>query len=250
MHDLGVAGTDPDTADLFRDKARMKDELRKHGLPCARHKLIRSWADAEAFVAQVGLPMVLKPPAGMGCKSTWQIPTVDELRAALRALHASAERPALAEEFLRGREFSFETITIGGEVRFQSCTRYFPTPLEVMETPLIQWIVVLPRDIDGPDYADARVLGVRAVKALGLETGMTHMEWFRRDDGSLAIGGDRRASSGREHRAREQLRRTTRTCTARGRARSSTTRSTARTSASTRSGSRSCAASGAAAWRA
>ena len=28
----------------------------------------------------------------------------------------------------------------------------------------------------------------RAVKALGLETGFTHMEWFRRDDGSLAIG--------------------------------------------------------------
>jgi hypothetical protein len=37
-------------------------------------------------------------------------------------------------------------------------------------------------------YADARALGVRAVKALGLETGFTHMEWFRRDDGSLAIG--------------------------------------------------------------
>ncbi len=201
---LGVAGTNPDTADLFRDKARMKDELRKHGLPCARHKLIRSWADAEAFVAQVGLPMVLKPPAGMGCKSTWRIHTVDELRAALRALHASAERPALAEEFLRGREFSFETITIGGEVRFQSCTRYFPTPLEVMETPWIQWIVVLlPRDIDGPDYADARVLGVRAVKALGLETGMTHMEWFRRDDGSLAI-----ARSPRVLRARTSCSRT------------------------------------------
>ena len=39
-----------------------------------------------------------------------------------------------------------------------------------------------------PDYADARALGVRAVKALGLDTGFTHMEWFRRDDGSLAIG--------------------------------------------------------------
>lgn len=185
---LGVPGTDPATADLFRDKARMKEELRRHGLPCARHRLIRTWADAEAFVAEVGLPLVLKPPAGMGCKSTWRIQSTDELRAALRALHASPERPALAEEFLRGREHSFETITVGGQVRFQSCTRYYPTPLEVMETPWIQWVVVLPRDIDGPDYADARALGVKAVSALGLETGMTHMEWFRRDDGSLAIG--------------------------------------------------------------
>jgi biotin carboxylase len=185
---LDVPGTTPETADLFRDKARMKDELRKHGLPCARHKLIRSWADAEAFVADVGLPLVLKPPAGMGCKSTWRISSKEQLRAALQALHASPDRPALAEEFLRGREHSFETITIDGKVRFQSATRYFPSPLEVMETPWVQWVVVLPRTIDGADYSDARELGVRAIAALGLETGMTHMEWFRRDDGTLAIG--------------------------------------------------------------
>lgn len=185
---MGIEGTDPKTADLFRDKARMKDELRRHGLPCARHALIRTWSEAEAFVRQVGFPLVLKPTAGMGCKSTWRINSLDELRGALTALHASPEHPALAEEFLRGREFSFETITINGQVRFQSATRYFPTPLEVMETPWIQWVVVLPRHIDGPDYADARALGVKAVQALGLETGMTHMEWFRRDDGSIAIG--------------------------------------------------------------
>ncbi|MBK9032301.1 MAG: ATP-grasp domain-containing protein [Myxococcales bacterium] len=185
---LGVAGPTPATADLFRDKARMKDELRRHDLPCARHALIRTWADAEAFVAQVGLPLVLKPQAGMGCKSTWRISSADELRAALKALHAGPDHPALAEEFLRGREYSFETITIGGQVVFQSCSRYYPTPLEVMETPWIQWAVVLPRDIDGPEFADARALGVQTVAALGLDTGMTHMEWFRRDDGTLAIG--------------------------------------------------------------
>ncbi len=185
---LGVPGTDPATADLFRDKARMKDELRRHGLPCARHRLIRSWADAEAFVAEVGFPVVLKPPAGMGCTATWRVRGADELRAALSAIHASPERPALAEELLRGQEHSFETITVGGQVCFESIARYYPTPLEVVENPWIQWVVVFPRVIDGPDFADARQLGVRAVKTLGLETGFTHMEWFRRDDGRLAIG--------------------------------------------------------------
>ena len=185
---MGIPGTRPETADLFRNKARMKDELRRHGLPCAKHALIRSWSDAEKFVGEVGFPLVLKPPAGMGAKSTWRIETTDELRAALVALHAGPENPALAEEFLRAREHSFETITIGGNVRFTSLSRYYPTPLEVMETPWIQWVIVLPRVIDGPDFADAHALGVRAVKALGLETGFTHMEWFRRDDGSLAIG--------------------------------------------------------------
>jgi biotin carboxylase len=185
---LGVSGTSPDTADLFRDKARMKDELRRHGLPCARHRLLRSWSDAEAFIAEIGLPLVLKPPAGMGCKATWRVRTADELRGALAAIHASPEHPALAEELLIGKELSFETITIGGEVRFHSLSRYYPTPLEVMETPWIQWVCVLPRDISGAEWADATELGMRAVTALGLDTGFTHMEWFRRDDGSLAIG--------------------------------------------------------------
>ncbi len=185
---LGVAGTNPDTADLFRNKARMKDELRRHGLPCARHKLLRTWDDAVGFVDEVGLPIVLKPPAGMACKATWRIKSKDELRAAMIAIHASPSEPALAEEFLRGSEYSFETITVGGEVRFTSISRYEPTPLEVMETPWIQWVCVLPRDVSGPELADAHELGRRAVSALGLETGFTHMEWFRRDDGSLAIG--------------------------------------------------------------
>lgn len=185
---LHIPGTTPEVADLFRDKARMKTELRRHGLPCARHKLLRGWKDAEDFVAEVGFPIVLKPPAGMGCKATWRVRSIEELRGALGALHPSPENPALAEEFLKGREYSFETITLDGAVRFTSFSRYFPTPLEVTETPWIQWSVVLPREVTGPEFDDARALGERAVKALGLETGFTHMEWFRRDDGSLAIG--------------------------------------------------------------
>jgi len=185
---LGVPGTDAATADLFRDKARMKDELRKHGLPCARHRLLRTFADAEGFVAEAGFPIVVKPPAGMGCKATWRLSSMDELKGAFGAIGASPERPALAEEFLKAREHSFDTITINGEVRFQSVSRYYPTPLQVMETPWIQWVVVWPKVMDGPDYTDARALGVKVVKALGLQTGFTHMEWFRRDDGTLAIG--------------------------------------------------------------
>lgn len=185
---LGVGGTSPEVADRFRDKGRMKDELRRHGLPCARHAVITSPADAAKFVAEVGFPIVIKPPAGQGCKATWRITDAEQLRQALQAIQASPTRPAIAEEFLQGREFSFETITIGGEVRFASLSRYYPTPLEVIENPWIQWVVVLPRDISGPEYTDAHALGCRAVKALGLETGFTHMEWFRRADGSLAIG--------------------------------------------------------------
>jgi biotin carboxylase len=183
---FGLPGTDPKTADLFRDKARMKDALRAAGLPCARHQLITSLADAVRFVQQVHFPIVLKPPAGAGCKATWRIKNLEELKAALEIVHPRPDNPTLAEEFLKGREYCFDTITVKGKVLFENVSRYYPGPLEVTETPWIQWSVVQPRSM--ADLEDARALGRKAIKVLGLATGFTHMEWFRRDDGSIAIG--------------------------------------------------------------
>ena len=185
---LGVPGTRPETAQLFREKAQMKDELRRHGLPCARHRLVTSLEGGLAFAREVGLPLVLKPPAGMACKATWRIRTPDELRPALAAMHAGPESPVLAEEFLVGEEYSYDAITIGGRVCLESVSRYYPGPLEVLETPWIQWVCVLPREIDDAELLRARALGRQTIAALGLHTGFTHMEWFRRSDGSLAIG--------------------------------------------------------------
>lgn len=185
---LGVAGPDPEVAERFRQKALMKDTLRAHGLPCARHRLIGAPADAAAFVRDVGFPIVLKPPAGMGCRSTWRIDDLASLARVLAQLQPSPDRPVLAEEFLRGREGSCELVVIGGQVAAHSISHYEPGPLEAMQQPWIQWVCLLPRDISGPIHQEIAALGVRAVTALGLEDGVAHLEWYRREDGSLAIG--------------------------------------------------------------
>lgn len=184
----GLPGTDPRTADLFRDKSRMKDALRSAGLPCAKHALVSKPEDALNFVKKVGFPLVLKPPAGAGCKATWRINSMEQLQSALSAIRPSATDPTLAEEFLKGREYCFDTVTVDGKIRFENISRYIPGPLEVTENPWIQWTVIQPR-VMGPELDDAREMGRKAIKALGLRSGsFTHMEWFRRDDGSLAIG--------------------------------------------------------------
>jgi hypothetical protein len=58
----------------------------------------------------------------------------------------------------------------------------------VLENEWIQWCCLLPRDVTGPAYDGAQAMGRRAVEVLGLDDGMTHMEWFQRSDESLAIG--------------------------------------------------------------
>ena len=44
-----------------------------------------------------------------------------------------------------------------------------------------------PREVDDARYDDIREAGSRALQVLGMETGLSHMEWFRRRDGSIAI---------------------------------------------------------------
>ena len=184
---LGIAGMDPVTANNFRDKAQMKTVLRAAGVPCARHKLAVGAADALEFAERVGFPLVVKPPAGAGAKSTFRLDDAADLRAWLDTVPPTPDRPAQMEEFLTGDEGSYDSVMVDGQVVWDSVSNYLPTPLEVLRNPWMQWVVLLPRDIGGPEYAGIRQVAPQALKALGLTTGLTHMEWFRRPDGSVAV---------------------------------------------------------------
>ena len=184
---LRIPGMDVAEAENFRDKSRMKDRLREHGVPCAAHRLCASSAEALAFADEVGFPIVVKPQAGAGAKNTLRVHDREQLQGILRSWPLAAGQEALLEQFLTGREHSFDTVSLGGRHLLHSITRYFPTPLEVLENPWIQWCVVLPRRIDTPEYEDIVRVGKEALDVLGMHTGITHMEWFRLPDGGLAI---------------------------------------------------------------
>ena len=184
---LGLPGLSVEAAINFRDKARMKTLLRANGVPCARHRLARSVDDAAAFAEDSGFPLVVKPPAGAGAQQTYRVENFDQLRRALAVQPPSPANPVLLEEFVRGQEHSFETISIDGKAVWHSLTHYYPTPLHVLENPWIQWCLVLPREVDSSGYDDIRAAARKSLDVLGMTTGLTHMEWFRRADGSIAI---------------------------------------------------------------
>ena len=184
---FGLAGMDVATAHNFRDKAQMKAVLRAAGVPCARHRLVDSGPAARAFAAEVGYPLVVKPPAGAGAKSTFRLDDADDLDTWLRSAPPSAEHVALVEEFLTGEEGSYDSVMVDGEVVWHSISDYRPTPLDVLRNPWVQWTVRMPRHIDGPEYDGIRELAPSALRTLGLRNGLTHLEWFRRPDGSVAF---------------------------------------------------------------
>ena len=178
---FGVGGMGEDIARNFRDKARMKDVLRSAGIPCARHRRLSSAAEGWVFAREVGFPMIVKPLDSAAAKGTFRVTDAQGLQAALHALQPTAEHPCVAEEFVTGLERSFETVSIRGRAIWDSSTRYSPAPLHVLENPWIQWTVLLPREVETSDTQAVRPYARAALEALGMYTGISHLEWFRRD---------------------------------------------------------------------
>jgi biotin carboxylase len=184
---LGLDGMDVQTAFNVRDKSRMKSVLTDAGVPCARHQLVTNPGEALAFAEAVGFPLVAKPPAGAGAQATYRLDDLTALHGWLEGVPPRAEEPGLLEEFLVGDEHTFDSVTIGGETVFSSISDYLPTPLDVLRQPWVQWTVVLPREQDDPRYERIWEVGPAALRALGVRDALTHMEWFHRPDGSIAV---------------------------------------------------------------
>ncbi|MCB9703456.1 MAG: ATP-grasp domain-containing protein [Myxococcales bacterium] len=184
---LGLPGIGEGAARNFRDKGRMKDVLQAAGLPCARHRAVTDVAGALAFVREVGLPVVVKPLEGAAAVATSRVREPAELERALALAPPSPARPVVIEEMIVGEERSFETLSLGGEAFWDSSTIYAPNPLTVLENPWIQWTVLLPRETRRPVVEGFRPIAHAALKALGMVTGISHMEWFRTASGRMVI---------------------------------------------------------------
>jgi hypothetical protein len=184
---LGIPGMGAEVAHNFRDKSRMKTIFARSGVPCARHGVANSAAEATDIAGRLGLPMVVKPPAGAGARGTFRIETDAQLSDWLRVDPPTPQSPALLEELVRGAEHSFDSVCIGGRLAWHSISQYLPTPLEVLENPWIQWAVLLPRSIDGPEFDGIREAAAHGLRALGMDTGFSHMEWFRLREDRLAL---------------------------------------------------------------
>jgi len=184
---FGIDGMRADAARNFRDKARMKDLFHAAGVPCARHGRVHSEDEAWRFAEENGYPLVYKPLEGAGARSTFRIDTAAQLRDALAVAPPNNAAPILLEEHIVGDERSFEGVSVDGRMVWHSLTHYRPTPLEVLRNGWIQWSILLPREIEDPRYDDIRAEAARALDVLGMRTGLCHLEWFRRADGTIAI---------------------------------------------------------------
>jgi formate-dependent phosphoribosylglycinamide formyltransferase (GAR transformylase) len=174
-----IPGTSVRTAWLCRDKPSMKEALREAGVPTAASAAVDSAAQARAFAAQVGYPLILKPRSGAGASGTVRVDDEAGLDHALGVFGGQGTDSIAIEEFIEGHEGFYDTVTVNGQVALDFVSHYFPNVLEAMRTRWISPQFVATNRIDtAPEYAELRDMGARVITALGIETSATHMEWF------------------------------------------------------------------------
>ena len=183
---LGVQGADAVTADLFRDKARMKERVRAAGLRVPHSFRVRTVAEVHAAAEKLGYPLIVKPIAGAGSADTYKVDDraeLDKVLVAMRHVHEAS-----VEEYIDGEEFTFDTVSIGGVPSFVNVAQYLPKPIVARSQEWVSPVIITVRDLEQPKLQPGIELGKNVLKALNMGDGFTHMEWFRKDDGGLAIG--------------------------------------------------------------
>jgi len=183
---FGLPGMSVAQTELFRDKETMKAALDRAGVRTPRHRRAKSepqcWAAAEA----VGYPLVVKPIAGAGSANTYRVENAEAFKAILPKLRGVSE--VSVEEFIEGREYTFDTISADGRVLYYNMAWYRPNVLIGRSEEWVSPQTLTLRDVDAPHLQPGYELGMRVLEALGFKTGFTHMEWFLKPDGEAVFG--------------------------------------------------------------
>jgi formate-dependent phosphoribosylglycinamide formyltransferase (GAR transformylase) len=163
---------------ICRDKTRMKEFMREHGIACAQSRSAESTEDVLEFINEVGYPIIMKPRDGAGAAVTWRIDREEDLPPALADTGVDRGVSIAVEEFVTGHEGFFDTLTVNGEIRHEFISHYYPNVLEAMRTRWISPVIIVTNRMDSEGYDEVKGMGHKIVTDLGLGTTPTHQEWF------------------------------------------------------------------------
>ena len=182
-----------ETAEALTDKVPQRQLLKQAGVDDVRSHLLRTPEDWPAAMAAVGLPAVLSRPRA-GSARTYAIADEAQARDALAAAFADAgsASPAprfVAEELLRGRPslpygdyVSVESLCAGQRISHLAITGKLPLLAPFRESGLF-W----PSQLPAPEQTQILGLVSRALRALGVDFGLTHTEVKLTSDGPRII---------------------------------------------------------------
>lgn len=165
---LGARKSAHTVARSCHDKLIMKRKLRDAGVPVTDF-LDLNRPEERDRTDELGTPLVVKDRVSSGSRGVevFEDPAVPitELRT----------RDRMAERFITGDEMSVESFVHKGEILWTSTTRYWRP----------KHVNVVPAGLDAETQRKVLDLNRRAIEALSVRWGMTHLELFLSDEGLL-----------------------------------------------------------------
>ncbi|MZE52738.1 ATP-grasp domain-containing protein, partial [Streptomyces sp. SID5770] len=189
---LGIPGMSYEKANLFSNKAAMKNALSTAGLPVTDFRVVSSIERIAQAAQDIGFPVVVKPAIGQGTADTFVIENILALNVLLESRDvaniSNAPCQIMVEKFVPMlAELHCDGIVWKGFPQFLSVSQYYTPALQSFHSnrtathlwgthtlaPSHHWV------------APASKLHNKAIQVLGLENGVTHMEILQTKDGPL-----------------------------------------------------------------
>jgi S-sulfo-L-cysteine synthase (3-phospho-L-serine-dependent) len=197
---LDLPGNPVEVTRICRNKSEARALLLAGGVPQPRFRHVDSVHEVAEAVAHTGLPCVVKPVDGSGSQYVGLCRTLDDAVDLVRRIAAvevnvrglPVAPGALIEQFVSGQEYSVEVVTVDG---VSTCVGV--TAKRVAGKP---WFVecghLHPAALSSADTAALTECAVAALKALGWETGPTHVEIKLTGKGPVVIEVNPRPAGG------------------------------------------------------
>src|ERR1700712_2750619 len=185
LHDAGVLerygveliGADIDAIQRGEDRLKFKDIVRSLGGDVPRSEVCHSMAEVRATVADVGLPVVIRPSFTMGGLGSGLAYTDEELeRLAGAGLAASPVHEVLIEESVLGwKEFELELMRDGKDNVVVVCSIENVDPMGVHTGDSVT--VAPAMTLTDREYQAMRDMGIAVLREVGVETGGCNIQF-------------------------------------------------------------------------
>ena len=183
--DFNIAvGTREDGIGNLVRKSCMKRVFLDAKIPTARQHIVSDLDAAQAFVKQVGYPVIVKPDIGVGANGAMKINNEEDLLSFYREL---PEIPYVMEEFLSGDICTYDAILDADcEPIFESTCTYPPVIDAVLNNDEIKFYTVA----EVPEQL--KEFGRKAAKAFGADRRFVHFEFINitKDYEGIGKAGD------------------------------------------------------------
>lgn len=181
---LGLPGIGAEVARRFTDKALMRQMCLEAGIPQPPFARVTNDEELAAALQSLRPPLIMKPLDSMAGAGVLRIARVEEAQAALAyATEHSRSGAAVVEQALEGTESTVEGCVVNGEVHILAISdkEHFAHCGTVAQR------ICFPAALAPDERAAVEAMHRRVVKALGLDNGLTHAEYFVNGDDATLI---------------------------------------------------------------